>query len=52
MAPMRELGIEEAHQKLEDATLCSRRFEEAEHVAPRLIRLLTSAATIVVRTAV
>ncbi len=34
------------HRELEEATVCSRRREEAENVETRSIRLLTSAATI------
>ena len=45
MAPMGDLGIEEAHHELKDTT-CSRRREEADIADGRFIRLLTSAATI------
>ena len=48
IAAMRDLGIEDAADELEVSTVCSRRREEAEIVEARSIRLLTSAATIVV----
>ncbi|HEU0011237.1 MAG TPA: sulfite reductase subunit alpha [Verrucomicrobiae bacterium] len=43
-----EMSAAISHHELEDSTVCSRRREEAEIVEARSLRLLTSAATIVV----